>query len=327
VFNGANLKRGDKIAKAVGGVEVDGVLYNCSTDGLANAPDGSDGTPLNFHVLATIPATAGHGVIGYYVNQAGGVVFNIGTRNWGDGLADDPVVQLITRNVLDRLGSGERFVYDPLQSTVRTRELFNCPIDTPGVFPGWRGDEEGAALTQRCGYEGPRGLELSGTARVSMARNFTPTNAALKDVESRFYLNADNFTGPASASFTLLTMHNRQNGLNARTLQLDLSLRSTGGRAVRLSSIRADGTVETSTPLLDLAAGWNSVQVGFHAAGKLTLQVGTGTEVSLTSTRPDAAVNEVTLNWGRSAGPLEGFVCVDALAVGLQKLDPVAALR
>jgi hypothetical protein len=325
VFAGANLKRGDKIAKAVGGVEVDGVLYNCSADGLPSTVDGSDGTPLNFHVLATIPATAGHGVIGYYVNAAGGVVFNIGTRNWGDGL-DDPVVQLITRNVLTRLVSGERFVYDGVTTPVKMRETFNCPQDTPGVFPGWRGDEGSAALTSRCGYEGPTGFEMSGANRVLLARNFTPDNVTLPNLEARFYLNADGVTGPAGAAFAIMTLQDRQNGINARWLSVQMTVASTG-KTLRLQQMRADGSVEASSQSVSLPAGWNSIEVGFHAPGKLTLQVGTDTEVSLDNVHAEQRMNELVLNWGRSSGTIDGFLCVDAIAAGLQKLDPVPALR
>lgn len=326
VFAGANLKRGDKIAKAIGGIETDGVLFNCGLDGLPTSVDGSDGTPLNFHVLATVPASSGHGVIGYYVNPAGGVVFNLGTRNWGDGV-DDPIVQLMTRNVLTRLATGERFVYDaPATKNVKMRETFNCLRETPNIFPGWRGEVGTAQLTSRCGYEGPTGFEMSGPTRVLMARNFTPDNVTQPNLEARFYINADGLTGPVGSTFTILTIQDRQNGVNARWLLVLLTITSSG-KNLRLQQLRRDSTIEATGPTTDLASGWNAVQVGFHSPGNLTLQVNTSAEVTIPNAHDDQRVNEIVINWGRSSGTLDGYLCMDALAAGLQKLDPVPALR
>ena len=82
-------------------------------------PTHRDGTPANFEVLATAPAQwhpddcewyerwqpgrKGHAVLGVYTR--GGTVFTCGSTDWSHGLRGrDPVVERITRNLLDRLG-------------------------------------------------------------------------------------------------------------------------------------------------------------------------------------------------------------------------------
>ena len=73
---------------------------------------GRDGTPADFVVLATADLgewrTAGQGgaaTMGLFRSAGGGTVFNAATTGWGRGLfpGADPVVERITRNVLERL--------------------------------------------------------------------------------------------------------------------------------------------------------------------------------------------------------------------------------
>jgi hypothetical protein len=88
-------------------------------------PTGRDGTPQDFTILATCPTrwhpddalwydrfprdpdgapAQGAAVMGTYTR--GGTVFTTGTTDWSHGLrGGDPVVERITRNVLDRLAS------------------------------------------------------------------------------------------------------------------------------------------------------------------------------------------------------------------------------
>ncbi len=118
VFEGTGLAQGT----AFGGVHTV-VGYECDgceivwRDGLP-FPTGSDGTPANFEILATAPATwhpddcqwydhwengrQGNAVLGIY--QRGGTVFTAGTTDWAHGLrGGDPIVERITQNVIDRL--------------------------------------------------------------------------------------------------------------------------------------------------------------------------------------------------------------------------------
>jgi len=142
VFEGTEVGYGDLIGSAgvAVGYECDGCELEYR-DGLP-FPTGADGTPKDFEVLGTAPArpidrdTAmrplpedgpsegefiawrvlgdwspetvarlrhGHAVMG--VHQPGGTVFTSGCTEWVWGLvADDPVIDRVTRNLLDRLG-------------------------------------------------------------------------------------------------------------------------------------------------------------------------------------------------------------------------------
>src|SRR5206468_1040120 len=70
----------------------------------------ADGTPPSFVILATADlrhwrryGQGGHATMGVF-RLGAGTVFNAATVNWGSRLAD-PVVDRITRNVLDRLSA------------------------------------------------------------------------------------------------------------------------------------------------------------------------------------------------------------------------------
>jgi hypothetical protein len=143
VFRGAGLHYGDQfgVDDRITVYEVDGCEFTLSLDDGLPVPTGRDGTPRDFAILATAPArlwrydelpsryraseagdleeTAAavfgeatpeavarlahnHAVMGLYTR--GGTVFTSGTTDWVYGLAGhDPVVEQVTRNVLDRL--------------------------------------------------------------------------------------------------------------------------------------------------------------------------------------------------------------------------------
>jgi hypothetical protein len=141
VFEGTDAVYGDVIgANAVTvGYECDGCDFTMS-DGLPY-PTGSDGTPADFQILGFVPARPfgrdndptgvperarsecefiawrvlgsetpedvarfehGHAVMG--VHEPGGTVFTAGTTEWAWGLIhEDPTIERITRNLIDRL--------------------------------------------------------------------------------------------------------------------------------------------------------------------------------------------------------------------------------
>jgi hypothetical protein len=143
VFRGAGLHYGDQfgVDDHITVYEVDGCEFTLSLDDGLPVPTGRDGTPSDFTILATAPArlwrydelpsryraseagdleeTAAavfgeatpeavarlahnHAVMGVYTR--GGTVFTSGTTDWVYGLAGhDPVVEQVTRNVLDQL--------------------------------------------------------------------------------------------------------------------------------------------------------------------------------------------------------------------------------
>ena len=123
LFEGTGLGPGGEFGgrHTVVGYECDGCEFELK-DGLPVAT-GRDGTPEGFVILATCPArwhpddalwydrfprdpdgrpANGAAVLGTYVR--GGTVVTAGTTDWAHGLrGGDPVVERITRNVLDRL--------------------------------------------------------------------------------------------------------------------------------------------------------------------------------------------------------------------------------
>ena len=134
VFAGTGVKRGSEFggAQTVVGYECDGCEFTRQDD--LPVPTGRDGTPNEFEILATAPATwgpeatflwfdhfpqkaLGHACLGLSQRPGGGIVFTAGTTDWSHGLAGmpetdaksdaarkpDPVVERITRNILDRL--------------------------------------------------------------------------------------------------------------------------------------------------------------------------------------------------------------------------------
>jgi len=118
IFAQCDLKRGDSLGSkdTIVGYECDGCEI-VVRDGLPY-PTGSDGTPLDFEILATAPAKwhpddslwydrfpadrIGAAVLGIYTH--GGTVITTGSTDWSHGLSgNDPAVVQITKNILNRL--------------------------------------------------------------------------------------------------------------------------------------------------------------------------------------------------------------------------------
>jgi hypothetical protein len=130
---------------AIVAYEVDGCAFTLR-DGLP-VPTHEDGAPETLEILATAPASLwtqdeqptryahepgerehvamalfgdaspshvdelanNHAVMGVFDRPGGGTVFNSGVIDWAFGLKHgDPIVERITRNVLDRLGAPGR---------------------------------------------------------------------------------------------------------------------------------------------------------------------------------------------------------------------------
>jgi hypothetical protein len=141
VFAGTGLHAGREFGRedVIVAYECDGCAFESGPDGLP-VPTGVDGAPVGLEILATAPAhlwarheqpsrygqepgdleqcsmavfgdTApehlaelgdGHAVMAAFERPGGGTVVNVGVNDWVLGLGD-PVVERITRNVLDRL--------------------------------------------------------------------------------------------------------------------------------------------------------------------------------------------------------------------------------
>ncbi len=107
VFEGTGLTYGEEFGwdETIAGPEVDGALFEM----VAGVPivTGEDGTPLNYEILAMTPAITewtevGHGTMGLYT-RGNATVFNSASMDWVHGLATNPQVKRITKNVLERL--------------------------------------------------------------------------------------------------------------------------------------------------------------------------------------------------------------------------------
>jgi hypothetical protein len=140
-FDGTGLGEGDAFgdAHAIAAYECDGCAFEVDADGLP-VPTGADGAPQSLEILASAPAHLwareeqparyahepgeletcsmavfgdaspehlaelgeGHAVMAAFERPGGGTVVNVGATDWVLGL-NDPVVDRITRNVLEQL--------------------------------------------------------------------------------------------------------------------------------------------------------------------------------------------------------------------------------
>ncbi|MFJ9640129.1 N,N-dimethylformamidase beta subunit family domain-containing protein [Streptomyces sp. NPDC101178] len=131
VFEGTGLTDGEPFARGALGYETDACALEW-TDGVPRAT-GVDGTPGSFVVLATADlrhwreyGQGGAATMGVF-RLGAGTVFNAGTINWGSVLADDPVTDRITRNVLDRLsGAAPGDGWDAVGGPDEVRALAVC---------------------------------------------------------------------------------------------------------------------------------------------------------------------------------------------------------
>ncbi|MFI6587857.1 N,N-dimethylformamidase beta subunit family domain-containing protein [Embleya sp. NPDC050493] len=142
VFAGTGLADGDKFAQGALGYETDATELDWS-GGVPRAT-GRDGTPASFVVLATADlrhwaryGQGGDAVMGTF-RLGAGTVFNAGTINWGSALAD-PVVDRVTRNVLDRLGADRQPHWEVIGPSGDIRALAACAdvlfgVDTEGAL-------------------------------------------------------------------------------------------------------------------------------------------------------------------------------------------------
>ena len=139
IFSGTGLAedelfgRGPTRDTSIHDKESDGLAFNCAPDGSTIlGPIVGPGTPGNFTILGVTPvhsearALDGAAMMGLYTTPGGGAVFSAGTTGWILGL-DQPEVDRITRNIIDRFLSGS-FPQEPAaaDADVVFRDRFNC---------------------------------------------------------------------------------------------------------------------------------------------------------------------------------------------------------
>jgi hypothetical protein len=326
VFQGTGLTNGSFFGREAAGLEVDGVVFNCDTQGNIIGPDGSDESPLNYHILAVLPGSLGTGTVGYYVNSAGGAVFNAAAQHWVWGLESNETIQRITRNVIARLGPGTRQTYDPVQTPIVAQDTFNCP-QTLIAVPGWRSAAtvERGMVTQACAYEGPGGLELSGE-EIALSRSIAPAGSGRSHVELRFYINTDAMVQRTVNPMAVVTLANRAGDRVRQVAMVEVDM--TGGpKRIRIARRGPDGRFAGAQNWIELSPGWHLVEATWRSPGTLELTVDGTSKTTLDNPFSGQMANEMVIELPKPEVAGTGHVCIDAIAAATQKVGGVPALQ
>lgn len=310
VYAGTGVTMGQQFGRSGAGIEVDGVTFNTLPNGSV-VVEGSDGTPLSTDILATIPASEGYGTIGVTTLPQGGTIFNGSSRDWAIGLADDPVIQQITRNVLDRFSTGQPFAYQPRITANRVEDLFNTPSPVEGVLPGWFYRLSEMRLSQRCAHEGPTGLELTGTQWTQLWRSFAVDRNGIASAGASLRVNADFLEQTPDWPFPILSLVNFQGPEQQYLAALEIQ-KFPDGKKVRFSTFRSNGAYSASTAWIALDTGWELVRMTWRSPGTIELDV-SGRRA--TAANPDSGqrANGLLLEFAGSGFQAVGSVCVDEL--------------
>ncbi len=134
---GAEDRNGDTVGIAA--IEVDGALFSMTPAGPRITQSAiNQGTPPTFQILGTMAASVGTGgTMGVYTNTMGATVWASGTWDWSMvGLAaHNPIVERVTRNVLDHLLAGELPGPEPTATATVPPDPNGDPTVTPTPTP------------------------------------------------------------------------------------------------------------------------------------------------------------------------------------------------
>lgn len=228
IYQGTGLKekqlfgKGQTVDTSIHDKETDGLAFNCAADGSTiQGPISGTGTPANFTILGITPVKSkqrelvGVGMMGLYTVPSGGAVFSAGTTGWSLGL-DQPAVDRITRNVLDRFLAGN-LPQEPVAagSEHLFMDRFNCNALNAGRFTVAIKDAHrlnyittekvtGGGLKPTCGVSGS-GLEMPGSPiGMRYVTGLRPNWGATPVLYTRVYLNLAQFKINNGAVYTLL---------------------------------------------------------------------------------------------------------------------------
>ncbi|HZM75599.1 MAG TPA: N,N-dimethylformamidase beta subunit family domain-containing protein [Candidatus Limnocylindrales bacterium] len=283
VFAGTGLATGDKFAHGALGYETDAAEFE-EIDGVPRVT-GRDGTPHSFVVLATADlrhwrryGQGGEATMGVF-RLGAGTVFNAATVNWGAAL-DDPVVDQITRNVLDRLSRPHRPRWEVIGGAEALVALGACEgivfgVTADGVLcareccgqnMAWRPIGEAAgvralAVPREAAWGMPLGLyAVTGDDRISYrdptwARApWCDLAAAPRGTMAMSIVNAGIFTATSSGELWHLPLRLLAEGpvtwTNLGSAAGAVALAALGGR---LFAIGRDGHVWTRRPVVEQA--------------------------------------------------------------------------
>jgi len=238
IYQGTGLKedelfgKGKTVDTSIHDKESDGLAFNCAANGSTIlGPVAGTGTPANFTILGLTRVYSkqrkldGVAMMGLYTTSAGGAAFSAGTTGWVLGL-DQPAVDRITRNVMDRFLAGN-FPQEPAapDSGHLFADRFNCTNLGRGRFETTIGDAARlnyvitekittARLTAACGVDGA-GLELPvGSPGARFVAGLGPNWRSNVAVETEVHLNLAGFNIGNGAILTLIT-HYADNRIDA----------------------------------------------------------------------------------------------------------------
>ena len=318
IYDGTNLVLGSTFGRETVGPEVGGTVFNCDTGGRMIGIDASSGTPVNYHVLAWTPASEGTGTLGIYTNSSGGSVFNAASQRWVNGLAGNPAVSRMTRNVINQFITGQPLPHDDKTAMLLTEETFNCqPYQyTQRLLPGWTQTQAARpTVTARCSYEGPSGLEFSGAESIEVVRDFTP-GQPLHVMGARFYINLDSYQGQPDSPLARVTLRNTVGGHADVPVVVEFSIVN-GEPQCRLVRRDPAGNLFAGE-WLPLGPGWHMIWLTWRSLGDIVLQLEKlGPTRTLHNPSGTQSVGEIAFEYPaviRSDN--SGYVCFDALGVG-----------
>jgi hypothetical protein len=314
IYAGTNLAHGSTFGRETVGLEVGGTLFQCDRQGNIVGIDASAGTPIHYTLLAWTPASEGTGTMGIYTNSAGGSVFNAASQRWVHGLRDNPIVRRITRNVIDQFVTGQPLPNDERTAMMLTEETFNCQQRyTLHSLPGWKQTSDApAAVTERCAYEGPAGLEFSGAQGIEIIRDFIPTANTLHEIGARFYINVDAYQGPEGSPLARVALRNDA----SEPLIVEFSILD-GKPQTRLIRRDSAGNLFASDWLELGGSGWHLIWLTWRSPGEIVLQLDKIPTRTLTNTDASQTVGEIAFEFPQAnRADSSGHVCIDTLAVG-----------
>lgn len=316
IYEGTNLVLGSTFGRETVGLEVGGTLFNCDFSGTMFGIDASSGTPVNYNVLAWTPASEGTATLGMVTNSSGGAVFNTATQRWVHGLSENPVVSRITRNVIDQFITGQPVPHDDKAAMLLTEERFNCHQYTQRLLAGWTQTLPAQpAVTARCSYEGPTGLELSGAEGIEVVRDFTP-GPPLQEMGARFYVNLDSFEGQPDSPLARVTLRNTIHGQAEVPVVVEFNVVN-GEPQTRLVRRDSAGNLFAGE-WLELGPGWHMIWLTWRSPGDIVLQLEKlGPTRTLHNPEGTQSVSEIAFEYPAVIrGDNSGVACFDALAVG-----------
>jgi hypothetical protein len=362
VYEGTGLKDGDvfgrgaKYGKSILGTESDGAAFNCAADGkTVLGPLPHMGTPKNFTILgispvAPPPVTHKHGqqvgfaTMGIYTNAAGGAVFSGNTMGWQKAL-DQPAVNQVTRNVLDRFLSKDfpqeipgpdvgYLFYDRCNCKNLYSEGVLSGYDGPKWYSGEgiaghnfyavKGNTDSLKYTEACGIGNGSGLRVLVNPKepVELRTQLKPDWGGVATLYGRVYLDFSNLTMQEGDAFIFMKQlsDGRKNDEKPKN-QAVVKIRLKNG-ALQLRYV--DWQTNDGSPWVEIPRNQAFLleTMRDRQTGQLTLWVdGVAYEATLDLSESES-VNRIDICLGGLDEGVGGSFCLDELAFSESRIGP-----